>query len=362
MDRVNITINAADYINATTIYTSPGGFLTQRTNSDDLFNYTFYRNSTTAPFEVDWINVTSAHINFTVTTPALSDIKLNVTGPVLATVFLDGVDTPFVYDGSVNFIEVDSALEIEILFNSYSRHFTDELGMEDEFDLGGGIGLTDELGMDEVFNKGIGKGITDELGMEDGITLGRFADFTDELGMEDSITIGRFVAFVDELGLEDMFAVLSANTVNLTDELGMEDIIAIMAGATINFTDELGMEDSITLNTGYTISFTNELGMEDSFAIMSANTVNLIDELGMEDLMLAQLSVIYFTDELGMEDTLMELPPPPSIFNAIVLSLNSPEVDRLGGVYAVICPAETVLTGLLTNGTFVCTPIADVLP
>jgi len=56
---------------------------------------------------------------------------------------------------------------------------------------------------------------------------------------------------------------------------------------------------------------------------------------------------------------IIELPPP---FNAIVLSLNSPTETRLGGVFAVICPTNSTLTGLLTNGTFVCTPMSDFFP
>lgn len=49
-------------------------------------------------------------------------------------------------------------------------------------------------------------------------------------------------------------------------------------------------------------------------------------------------------------------------FNAIVLSLNSPTFNRLGGVFAVICPMNSTLTGLLTNGTFICTPMSDFFP
>ncbi len=54
--------------------------------------------------------------------------------------------------------------------------------------------------------------------------------------------------------------------------------------------------------------------------------------------------------------------PIVQIFNAIVLSLNSPDINRLGGVFTVICPANSTLTGLLTNGTFVCTNMSVFFP
>lgn len=53
---------------------------------------------------------------------------------------------------------------------------------------------------------------------------------------------------------------------------------------------------------------------------------------------------------------------PQTSFNAIILSLNSPEFDRLGGVFAITCPANHTLTGLLTNGTLICTSLDDFFP
>ena len=56
------------------------------------------------------------------------------------------------------------------------------------------------------------------------------------------------------------------------------------------------------------------------------------------------------------------IPSPILTFNAIVLSVNSPLADRLGGVFSLICPSNSTLTGLLTNGTFVCSPMSDFFP
>jgi len=52
----------------------------------------------------------------------------------------------------------------------------------------------------------------------------------------------------------------------------------------------------------------------------------------------------------------------PTTFNAIVITLNSPEADRLGGVFSIICPSNSTLTGVLTNGTFVCTDMSVFFP
>ena len=53
---------------------------------------------------------------------------------------------------------------------------------------------------------------------------------------------------------------------------------------------------------------------------------------------------------------------PPRIFNTITLALNSPTFERLGGVFAITCPANFTLTGLFTNGTFLCTSMNTFFP
>jgi len=81
-----------------------------------------------------------------------------------------------------------------------------------------------------------------------------------------------------------------------------------------------------------------------------------------EDLLGIRPGQFYFTDSLAVEDTLVDVPPTGLIFNAIILSINSPEFDRLGGVFAVVCPTNSTLTGLLLNGTFVCTDMSAFFP
>ena len=69
-------------------------------------------------------------------------------------------------------------------------------------------------------------------------------------------------------------------------------------------------------------------------------------------------------DNLALEESLTFVCSgcvPPSL-NAIILALNSPLNDRLGGVFSIVCPANHTLTGLFTNGTFICTDLADFFP
>ncbi len=332
MDRVNITVNATGFINATTIYTSPGGLLTH--DEEGLRNYTFYRTSTTAPFEVDWINVTNAHINFTVTTPSLSDVRLNVTGDELGLVLIDGIDTPFTFDG-VNFIEVDTGLIIELIFNDT-----------------GGDSSTENF--------------TDELAIEDSIgTIGGFiTSFTDELGIEDSLgTISGFIiSFTDEMAIEDSLGIISGNTISFTDELAIEDSFDFMSANTINLLDELAIEDILAEDSNFIISFTDELGIEDSIGVIRGTIIPFTDELGIEDSIGFELSVIYFTDELAIEDTLGTIEPIDAVFNALVITLNPAQNTTLGGSFAILCPSNSTLTGLFINGTFRCTPMSEFFP
>jgi len=53
---------------------------------------------------------------------------------------------------------------------------------------------------------------------------------------------------------------------------------------------------------------------------------------------------------------------PTPQFNAIVLAINAAQNGTLGGAYAIICPVNSTLTGLLTNGTFVCTDMSVFFP
>ncbi len=46
-----------------------------------------------------------------------------------------------------------------------------------------------------------------------------------------------------------------------------------------------------------------------------------------------------------------------TVFNAILLKLAAPNTTRLGGAFAITCPSNLTLTGLLENGTFVCSTI-----
>jgi hypothetical protein len=53
---------------------------------------------------------------------------------------------------------------------------------------------------------------------------------------------------------------------------------------------------------------------------------------------------------------------PTPTFNTIILRVNPAQNNTLGGAYAVLCPTNSTLTGLLTNGTFVCTDMSVFFP
>ena len=217
--------------------------------------------------------------------------------------------------------------------------------------VGGGAGntesFTDELGIEDLFDEIHNVSESD----------------TDELGIEDSLDVesGTLIIFTDELAIEDAINIV-ANNIYFIDELGIEDSMNVGGASTISFTDELGIEDSLDVDSVFAIGFTDELGIDDSLGIASGTAISFTDKLAIDDSLATTVSVISFTDELGIEDTQSQVIPTPTVFNAILLYLNSPESDRLGGVFAITCPTNSTLTGLLTNGTFICTPIGDILP
>jgi len=299
---------------------------------------------------------------------------------------------------------------------SVTNSFIDELGLEDTQEKTTGFvqPFTDEMGLDEIFVTRLGftNSFPDDLGLEDTLaTVGSFnIGFIDELGIEDIIAEEHTGAqsntenvfddlglediivrqlesnvegFIDELGMDEIFVTAKGHTESFIDELGLEDTLAIEKSISESFTDDLGLDENFNTSGGTLVEFTDELGLEDTLAtaagfgiiiqgsdiglddfinVSKGNTVNLIDELGMEDSFEFQLGVIYFTDSLGLDEDFSNTTPTGLVFNAIVLSINSPEFDRLGGVFAVICPTNSTLTGLLLNGTFVCTDMSAFFP
>ncbi len=91
-------------------------------------------------------------------------------------------------------------------------------------------------------------------------------------------------------------------------------------------------------------------------------------ELG--DVQLDDISVLWTYDVLNIVDIdtadkveyFFPTPAIIEIFNAIILSLNSPTDNRLGGVFSLVCPSNHTLTGLFSNGTFICTDLSDFFP
>jgi len=147
------------------------------------------------------------------------------------------------------------------------------------------------------------------------------------------------VAFTMEL------AAAAGSTVTVSDEFAMEDQDAtatIMGIVTVS--DEFAFEDQGTDNSGAgTVTVSDEFAFEDQDATAFSDTVTV-------------------SDEFAFEDTTETVEGEAIVFNTIVITLNSPLSDRLGGSFSLICPSNSTFTGLLPNGTFVCTDMSVFFP
>lgn len=164
----------------------------------------------------------------------------------------------------------------------------------------------------------------------------------------------------------ELAAAGGADTVNVSDEIALED-----AGATpllmgvVTVSDEIALEDAgVTTLLDGVVTVSDEIALEDASATtLQAGIVSVSDEIALEDAgATAATDTVFVSDEIALEDTASTPAPVALNYNAIVLSLNSPTLSRLGGAFAITCPANSTLTGLLTNGTFVCTDMSVFFP
>ncbi len=167
---------------------------------------------------------------------------------------------------------------------------------------------------------------------------------------------------------EDNEAGGGGDTVTVTDEIVLEDAgTLIIADGIVTVTDEIALEDAGTLIIGSGIvTVTDEIALEDAGATtIGSGIVTVTDEIVLEDSNIeAGSNAVFVSDEIVLDEdsTDRSTAEPTTSFNAIILSLNSPLLDRLGGVFALTCPANHTLTGLLTNGTLICTNMDDFFP
>ncbi len=160
---------------------------------------------------------------------------------------------------------------------------------------------------------------------------------------------------------------VAGSTKTVSDEIALEDQGATtIADGIVTVTDEIVLEDAGTVIFGDGIvTVTDEIALEDQGATtIGSGIVTVTDEIVLEDVNInAGTNAIFVTDEIALEDTASRSTTTPiTTFNAIILSLNSPLLDRLGGVFALTCPFNHTLTGLLTNGTLICTDMDVFFP
>jgi len=136
-------------------------------------------------------------------------------------------------------------------------------------------------------------------------------------------------------------------TQNLSDGLIIGD--SLITITLVNFTDGVIIGDNVTLT------------LQDASSTFQGGGVIIGDSVTLE-------LTCNITCTLNLGDGLIigDLVTPSGVsipsFNALVLRVNPAQNVTLGGVFALFCPTNSTLTGLFTNGTFICTPMSDFFP
>lgn len=115
---VEFTTNEANFTTTTQIRfesfdLSDDGFFTRFTDSDELRQYTFYRNVSSSAINLNWDAISSENLNFTIS-PTVADSSVNVTGTEVGQIKGDGLQKVRIFDGVVthSFLNGDSFIEI----------------------------------------------------------------------------------------------------------------------------------------------------------------------------------------------------------------------------------------------------------
>jgi len=116
-DRVNLFFK--NQISLTNMTVQNDGIFMKFSDTSEERKYTFYRQTTTIPYNVNFTGLSTTRANFTVNTTGLTDVKLNVTGSQISSVLLDGTSSSsIVRDGNINTINVASAKSISIFVST----------------------------------------------------------------------------------------------------------------------------------------------------------------------------------------------------------------------------------------------------
>lgn len=175
------------------------------------------------------------------------------------------------------------------------------------------------------------------------------------------------------LTIQNTDIAMADSNINVTSSITMESLVIDGDGITTRFTgsDESReyQFDRTATSTTYNIRWDSISSDKIQFTVLDVVTDSRGNGTGTKfaDVELDDVSVAWTYSaknivSIGASDKVEYFFSAVPMPNAIVLSLNSPALDRLGGVFAITCPANSTLTGLLTNGTFVCTDMADFFP
>lgn len=91
-------------------------------DASEARKYTFYRQTSTNPYNVKILLLNATHGNFTVTTTGLTDTKLNITGSQVSAL-LDNISTTVIWNGILNTINSGACIcYIAFISRHYQTH------------------------------------------------------------------------------------------------------------------------------------------------------------------------------------------------------------------------------------------------
>ncbi len=187
----------------------------------------------------------------------------------------------------------------------------------------------------------------------DSLTLEITCDVTCQVNISDGLIIGD--------------SLIKLTLINQTDGVIIGDnVITILTTNTLQ-NDGIIIGDSITLAPTTVQNDGIIIGDSVTLNVVGALTTNQNDGIIIGDTITLQLTCsvtcsLNLTDGIIIGDSFASSGAAPPFFNAMMITLNPTQNTTLGGVFAILCPTNSTLTGVFTNGTFRCTPMSDFFP
>ncbi len=235
--------------------------------------------------------------------------------------------------------------------------------------------LADDFAVEETLTQGMNhnRDLADDFAVEETLVGSTAIQKTasDDFAVEETLTqrMDHARSLADEFALEETLTNSLPTNKAISDDFALEETLTQRMDHNRNISDDFALEESIgrvLVIGGKSLppSGAEEFAVEETITQRMDHARSLADEFALEESIVGSLDMQEIADNLALEESLTFVCSgcvPPSL-NAIILALNSPLNDRLGGVFSIVCPANHTLTGLFTNGTFICTDLADFFP